>query len=120
VAAEEALPEPVAPAAVSAGTPQAPAPGSQAKAQPQVARPKRLASVEPPARLAPTLTTVPVSMNAKPWARIEVDGREVGITPLADVPLATGHHRFRAHLPDGSVVEREARVDAQRDHVVFP
>ena len=61
-----------------------------------------------------------VSLNARPWARIEVDGREVGVTPLADLPLATGHHSFRAHLPDGSVVEREAHIDAYRDRMVFP
>jgi hypothetical protein len=64
--------------------------------------------------------TIPVSLNARPWARIEVDGREVGVTPLADLPMAPGPHRFRAHFPDGRVVERTVRVDAYRDHISFP
>jgi hypothetical protein len=69
---------------------------------------------------APLERRVPVSVNARPWARIEVDGREVGVTPLGNVPLEAGPHRFRAHLPDGRVVERTTDVDAHRDHVVFP
>lgn len=75
---------------------------------------------EPVAPAAPPPRPVAVSLNATPWARIEVDGRPVGVTPLADVPLAPGRHRFRAHLPDGRVVEREVHVDAYRNHLRFP
>jgi hypothetical protein len=49
-----------------------------------------------------------------------VDGRELGLTPLANVRLAPGAHRFRARLPDGRVVERVVRVDAYRTHITFP
>ena len=64
--------------------------------------------------------TVVVSINARPWARIEVDGQEIGITPLGSVRLRAGPHRFRAHLPDGEVVERTLEVDARRSHFAFP
>jgi hypothetical protein len=63
---------------------------------------------------------VAVSLNARPWAHIEIDGKEVGVTPLADVPLAPGLHRFRARFADGRVIERTTRVDAYRNRVVFP
>lgn len=117
-------PEPESPAPVSLGTP-APRPRSLAvapKPQPGAAGPQRVAPAPTPAQVAaaPPMRRVPVSVNARPWARIEVDGREVGVTPLGNVPLEPGPHRFRAHLPDGRVVERTTDVDAHRDHVVFP
>jgi hypothetical protein len=71
-----------------------------------------------PAARAPT--PILVSLNARPWARIEVDGRDVGVTPLADVPIAPGIHRFRAHLADGRVIEQTAHIDAYRNRVIFP
>ena len=70
--------------------------------------------------LEPPPPTIAVSLNARPWARIEVDGREVGITPLGDLPLSPGPHRLRAHLADGRVVERVVQIDAYRDHISFP
>jgi hypothetical protein len=80
---------------------------------------KRAATERKAAAPAP-VPSIPVSLNARPWARIEVDGRDVGITPLADLPIAPGPHQFRAHLPDGRVVERTVHVDAYRDHIRFP
>jgi hypothetical protein len=63
---------------------------------------------------------VAVSLNSRPWARIELDGRDIGMTPLGDVPMSPGPHRFRAHLADGRVVERVVLVDAYRNHIGFP
>jgi hypothetical protein len=68
----------------------------------------------------PSSGTLPVNLNAYPWARIEIDGIEVGETPLAGVPLRPGPHAFRAHLPDGRTVERTVEIDAENRHVAFP
>ncbi len=83
-------------------------------AQPAPTFEKSQPAVERPVR------SILVSLNARPWARIEIDGRDVGITPLADLPLSPGLHRFRAHLPDGRVLERAVHVDEYRDHISFP
>ena len=83
--------------------------------------------VQPAPTLAKTQPTVEgavrsirVSLNARPWARIEIDGRDVGVTPLANLALSPGLHHFRAHHPDGRVVERNLRVDRYRNHISFP
>jgi hypothetical protein len=86
------------------------------------------ADPEPPSQHAeviqsapePPPPTIAVSLNARPWARIEVDGSEVGITPLGDLPISPGPHRFRARLADGRVIERVVQIDAYRDHISFP
>ncbi|MCZ6463771.1 MAG: AAA family ATPase [Proteobacteria bacterium] len=61
-----------------------------------------------------------VSVNASPWAAIEVDGRDVGLTPLADLPMEEGEHEFRAALPDGRVFVRTVRVTPLNRRVIFP
>jgi hypothetical protein len=63
---------------------------------------------------------VAVSINARPWARIRVDGQDVGITPLANLKLSPGPHRFHARLSDGRVFERTMHVDEYRDRISFP
>ena len=63
---------------------------------------------------------VRVQINATPWARIWVDGEDVGVTPLAGVELETGAHRFEARFPDGSVIERVQTVDPVNRWVAFP
>jgi hypothetical protein len=60
------------------------------------------------------------SVNADPWAEIEIDGRSAGETPLAEIPLSPGRHRFAARMPDGRVLEREVDIQASRRRVVFP
>jgi len=69
--------------------------------------------------LAPPGDTLPVNVNASPWARVEIDGIDVGETPLAGISLRPGPHTFRAQLPDGRVVERSVEIDALHRHVVF-
>ncbi len=100
-------------------------PVTEANAEKDAAAPG--APVQPAPTVAKTqpivegaVRSIRVSLNARPWARIEIDGRDVGITPLADLAVSPGLHRFRAHLPDGRVVERDLRVDRYRDHISFP
>jgi type II secretory pathway predicted ATPase ExeA len=69
---------------------------------------------------APPAATLSVQINANPWATILVDGEEVGITPLAGVPVAAGLHSFEARFPDGRVVERVVEIDQMNRFVVFP
>jgi len=74
-------------------------------------------SVEPP--LAETLGPLAVQINASPWANVEVDGIDLGATPLANIPLFAGAHLFRARMPDGRVIERTVEIDAERRFVSF-
>ncbi len=65
------------------------------------------------------LEPVLVSVNATPWAIIEVDGIEFGETPLAEIPLLPGQHKFVAKMPGGRVVERTILVDSKTQQIVF-
>jgi hypothetical protein len=66
-----------------------------------------------------TVTPIPVHINAAPWATIEVDGVEVGETPIAGIPLAPGSHLFRARMPDGRVLEKTVQIGAETRYVTF-
>jgi hypothetical protein len=44
-----------------------------------------------------TIVAVPnglLSVNAVPWATVEVDGRSIGTTPLANIPIPIGSHEI--------------------------
>lgn len=57
---------------------------------------------------APASPPAWISMNAIPWARVYVDGRDVGVTPLFDVALTPGRHTLRfVNEPLGAEQERE-------------
>jgi hypothetical protein len=79
-------------------------------------------SVEVPAAEPPsteTLGPLAVQINATPWANVEVDGIDLGVTPLANIPLFTGAHAFRVRMPDGRVIERTVEIDAERRFISF-
>ncbi|HEX5068087.1 MAG TPA: hypothetical protein VFY49_18350 [Myxococcota bacterium] len=106
-----------------------PAPVEIAALEPLPAPDALVETPPPPAEIAPEQSpepepehgrTIAISLNALPWAHIEIDGLDVGVTPMADVKLSEGPHRFRARFPDGRVIERTVRVDAVRDHITFP
>jgi hypothetical protein len=97
---------------------RAPQPRPEPAAAPAPA--PELVSAPAVAPAAPPKRTLPLSLNARPWARIEIDGRDVGLTPLAGVRVAPGPHRFRAYLPDGRVLERRVEVHAGSTHISFP
>jgi AAA domain len=109
-------PEPVRPAPTPViATPERVRATPEPAPAPVVAPPERPAAAPPPVtattRLPPPTPGSRLSVNASPWAEIEIDGRRVGQTPLGELPLAPGPHRVTARLPDGRVVERsiEAR-----------
>jgi hypothetical protein len=64
----------------------------------------------------PRPKAVPVNLNARPYAEIEVDGTAIGPTPIANHPLAPGWHDVRAVFPDGRVSEQRIRVDSLENH----
>jgi type II secretory pathway predicted ATPase ExeA len=74
-------------------------------------------TVDAPA--VPSISTISVDLNARPWALIQVDGVDLGPTPIAGIPLLAGEHRFRARMPDGRVVERVVEVSEQNRFIVF-
>jgi hypothetical protein len=63
--------------------------------------------------------TILVSINAVPWARIEIDGADAGLTPLADWPLEPGQHQFRAIFGDGREVVRTETIDPLNRRILF-
>lgn len=73
------------------------------------------------ARLSESLALEPilVNVNAAPWASIEIDGIEFGETPLAEIPLLPGLHKFVAKMPGGRVIEREIQIDQETQLIVF-
>jgi len=87
------------------------APGEQAAdaIEPQAAAPAR----------AHTLGSFAVQINASPWANVEVDGIDLGATPLANIPLIGGPHAFRVRLPDGRVIERTIEISAENRFLSF-
>ena len=94
-------------------------------ATPEPPSPKELASspaeqpgTETPASQVAT-TRIAVGINATPWATIEVDGVEVGETPIAGVPLTPGSHLFRARMPNGRVIEKTVEIGAETRYVTF-
>ncbi len=82
---------------------------------PSLHRPPVSAIAEPPPSPAATpaapAVAVPVHINAFPWARVHLDGRYVGVTPLANLAVAPGEHELIATFPDGR--EMIKRIDAQ-------
>jgi hypothetical protein len=77
-------------------------------------------SVERPRRRRPSRLRAPVAVGegflvvqARPWARIAVDGLGIGTTPLPALPLPAGHHRVRLEH-NGNVKFQTVEVEAQK------
>src|SRR5205823_1428686 len=56
----------------------------------------------------------------RPWARVEVDGQEIGVTPLNEpLMLAAGEHTVRLVNPDlGKDITRTVRITASGREVL--
>jgi type II secretory pathway predicted ATPase ExeA len=129
-AADEA-PEPTVDVAPDVSSPPAeelpppePEPESTAPTEPVAVAPPVEAvappPVPPPVSLAPPPAGARISVDAVPWAEIQLDGRPMGETPLGELPVSPGSHRVSAKLPDGRVLERRVEVRAGDVYVVFP
>ena len=68
---------------------------------------------------APAPPVFEIGINARPWAEVEVDGEDIGVTPIAGLELTEGLHIFRAQMPDGRIVVRRIEVGAETRSLVF-
>jgi serine/threonine-protein kinase len=76
--------------------------------------------VEPP-KPAPTVTAKgELELRIRPWAKVEVDGREIGVTPLdAPLLLSAGDHQVRLVNPDlGKDITRTVHITASEKEVL--
>ncbi len=110
---EEALPKVGSPP----GQERIALPESAGSREPNSAEPTATPSSAPTEDKEPSM--IPTNINAKPWARIEIDGRNVGETPLGEFVLKEGPHSFRAYFPDGRVIERTEKISAANARILF-
>lgn len=69
--------------------------------------------------LPASLSVVNVQVNAKPWARVRIDGRDLGPTPLSQ-RLAPGVYMLEARFPDGQTIRRSIEVSPERRFFSMP
>jgi hypothetical protein len=85
--------------------------------------------VAPPPAPAPAVAEQPrptivakgeLVLLVRPWAKVEVDGREVGVTPLNEpLVLAAGDHQVRLINPDlQKDVTRTVHITASEKEVL--
>jgi eukaryotic-like serine/threonine-protein kinase len=113
-AATAATTTPAPPPAVPPAAP-APAPGSR-----KILVAKSRSSVPPPAPQPPLQATGELVLLIRPWAKVEVDGRDVGVTPLNEpLMLAEGEHIVRLVNTDlGKDITRTVRITASGKQVL--
>jgi hypothetical protein len=51
-----------------------------------------------------------ISLGASPWAKVLIDGKEVGVTPLMDQKLTVGPHVIEFTNPYFTSVRRKANI----------
>jgi eukaryotic-like serine/threonine-protein kinase len=82
----------------------------------------------PPATLSAAPTPAPIrvtgtgllQIGVRPWARVTVDGREVGTTPLDRITLPAGRHVVGLRHPAYEAVEKELVVtEGQTTRLIF-
>jgi hypothetical protein len=67
-------------------------------------------------KVAATAVPLPngaLSVNALPWAEVSVDGRSVGTTPLANLPVTIGSHEVVLRHPQLGERTRTVTITAQ-------
>jgi len=91
-----------------------------APAQPPPAKPRPRKSAQV-AMEAPVVTAKgELVLLIRPWAKVEVDGREIGVTPLNEpLMLGAGEHTVRLVNPDlGKDITRTVRITASERAVL--
>lgn len=118
--------QPTPPAALPLGAPSPTIPGAVAPPleTPPPAAPGASAAPAPAApptaprrRGPPALGSLAVASDEP--ARIAIDGRSFGPTPLTGIRLTRGEHRILAYFPDGSVAQKTIFLDEQDVAVEF-
>jgi serine/threonine protein kinase len=112
-----AAPPAAAPAATPTPAPPPPAP-TPARESRQVVVVKPRHSVPPPA--PPLALRGELVLLIRPWAKVEVDGQDVGVTPLNEpLMLAEGEHTVRLVNTDlGKDITRTVRITASGREVL--
>ncbi|MCP5059480.1 MAG: AAA family ATPase [bacterium] len=121
-AEEIAAPEPEPPAPAPEEPPSEPATNTASEPSPTPSPPEPAArppSAPRPLPVAATGPPVTIRVEANPPARVLVDGRDLGQTPVAEVTLASGRHRFEVIFPDGTILLREKLIDDRRPEIRF-
>ncbi|MBL8912104.1 MAG: protein kinase [Archangium sp.] len=71
---------------------------------------------KPPRKVAARLTSPAfVSVQAEPWANVELNGKPIGQTPLARVPVSTPNAVLRLTNPKFRAIERKLKLSAGED-----
>ena len=78
----------------------------------------------PTTSLTPTAGTagsqpVNLQVNARPWARVRINGVDVGPTPLSQ-RLAPGTYRLEAEFPSGERIQRKIDIGQKTRFVALP
>ena len=115
-AAEVPAPQPVSPA-----PPAAVKPPVSAEPAPLPVKPRPRKPVQQAAGEAPVVTAKgELVLLIRPWAKVEVDGREIGVTPLNEpLMLGAGEHTVRLINPDlGKDITRTVQITASERAVL--
>ncbi|MBW2245370.1 MAG: AAA family ATPase [Deltaproteobacteria bacterium] len=111
---EPPAPEPEEPATVpatrTASTPASASPPPERPSPPITPKLLPVAATGPP---------VSIRVDATPQARVLINGRDQGQTPLTDLSLPSGRHRFEIIFPGGTHLLREKLIDAQHTEISF-
>jgi len=102
------------------------APTAAPAVAPAIVEPATLNAVTPAVSSPVSLPQVPVSVptvklqvNARPWARVWIDGVDLGATPFQH-PLAPGAYDLEAEFPNGRRIHRNIQVTPERRFVSLP
>jgi len=119
--AEAPIPPPAPVAKPPEATEPAPAPQVAAPIPAAAPRPRPRRPVQPVAGEEPIVTGKgELVLLIRPWAKVEVDGREIGVTPLNEpLMLGAGEHVVRLVNPDlGKDITRTVHIGASERAVL--